>query len=288
MIGAGEESHTISDKRRQDRKTTSRIEPVPQPRFSRSLEYGVAMLECFTAERPVLRISELADMVGISRATTHRYASTLVSLGRLEQDDKRRYRLARSAARPGTALIETIRLKYPARTVLEDLREQTGYTASMGMLDGSRALYIHSLHGHGAGQYEADRNISVGAYVSAQDTAIGKALLSCLLASELQSLFPAIQFGHVPDVNSDAQKTEAIEAELRLVTEIERAARDGIAVHEDVNGAGVLSIAAPATRWIDKPILAVAVSAPAARCTIDELIANAGILVSHAAKQISI
>ena len=34
-----------------------------------------------------------------------------------------------------------------------------------------------------------------------------------------------------------------------LVAEIERAARDGIAVHQDVRGAGVLSIAVPATRW---------------------------------------
>lgn len=88
-------------------------------------------------------------------------------------------------------------------------------------------------------------------------------------------------------LNSDAQ-TSDVEAELRLVAEIERAARDGIAVHEDVHGADVLSIAAPATRWIGKPILAVEISAPAERCTIDELIAHAGVLVSHAVKQISI
>ncbi len=287
MTGAGVGSHTSSDKDRRDRKIMPRIKPVPQPRFSRSLEYGVAMLECFTAERPVLRISELADMVGISRSTTHRYASTLVSLGLLEQDEKRRYRLTRAAARPGMALIDTIRLEYPARTVLEDLREQTGYTTSMGMLDGSRTLYIHRLHGHRAGQYEADRNMSAGAYVPAQDTAIGKALLSCLLASELQSLFPVIESSYVPGLNSDAQKTE-VEAELRLIAEIERAARDRIAVHQDIRGAGVLSIAAPATRWIDKPILAVEVSAPAESCTIDELVAHAGVLVSHAAKQISV
>jgi DNA-binding IclR family transcriptional regulator len=55
-----------------------RVSTPPKPRYSRSLEYGVAILESFTAQRPVLRISELADIVGISRSTTHRYASTLV------------------------------------------------------------------------------------------------------------------------------------------------------------------------------------------------------------------
>lgn len=57
-----------------DRETScfqSRVTPVPDPRLSRSLEYGVALLECFTAGRPALRISELTDMVGISRSTTH-------------------------------------------------------------------------------------------------------------------------------------------------------------------------------------------------------------------------
>ncbi len=49
---------------------STHISPHAQPRFSRSLEYGAAMLECFTAEQPVLRISELADMIGISRYTT--------------------------------------------------------------------------------------------------------------------------------------------------------------------------------------------------------------------------
>jgi hypothetical protein len=32
----------------------SRVTPVPDPRLSRSLEYGVALLECFTASRPAI------------------------------------------------------------------------------------------------------------------------------------------------------------------------------------------------------------------------------------------
>jgi DNA-binding IclR family transcriptional regulator len=102
-----------------------RITPAPDPRRSRSLEYGVAILESFTASRPALRISELAGIVGISRSTTHRYATTLVELGYLEQDSKRRYRLTHNAARAGMAAISRVRQETPARAVLEDLRDQT-------------------------------------------------------------------------------------------------------------------------------------------------------------------
>ena len=69
----------------------TRILPVPDPRLSRSLEYGIAILECYSSERQELGIAELADIVGISRSTTHRYAITLMELGFLEQDAKRKY-----------------------------------------------------------------------------------------------------------------------------------------------------------------------------------------------------
>jgi DNA-binding Lrp family transcriptional regulator/DNA-binding CsgD family transcriptional regulator len=120
----------------------SRIAPVPDPRLSRSLEYGAALLECFATSRFALRISELADMVGISRSTTHRYATTLVELGYLAQDDKRRYRLAQGAALPGMAVIDTIRLETPARTILEDLRTETGYGQHGLARRGPRDLHL--------------------------------------------------------------------------------------------------------------------------------------------------
>jgi DNA-binding IclR family transcriptional regulator len=126
--------------------TAPRITALPDPRRSRSLEYGVAILKCFTPDRPVLRNSEIASAVGISRATTNRYLSTLVELGYLEQDSKRRYLLARGAARAGMALVNTVRQQSPARAILEDLRNQTGNTVSMGLLDGACALYVYRLY----------------------------------------------------------------------------------------------------------------------------------------------
>jgi IclR family pca regulon transcriptional regulator len=63
------------------------------PRYSQSLERGLAILAFFTPEQPSLRLAEIADGLGLSRSTTHRYAATLVALGYLEQGAGRRYRL---------------------------------------------------------------------------------------------------------------------------------------------------------------------------------------------------
>lgn len=47
-------------------------EPVPhlrEPRYSQSLERGLAILECFTLARPVWGIAEFADELGMSRSS---------------------------------------------------------------------------------------------------------------------------------------------------------------------------------------------------------------------------
>ena len=93
------------------------------------MEYGLALLECFSAEHPAQQISDLADILGLSRSTTHRYLQTLFAMERLEQDPKRRYRLTHVAADPGTKAIDTLRAETPqARPILEKLRDQTGWT----------------------------------------------------------------------------------------------------------------------------------------------------------------
>ncbi len=72
---------------------TWRIPDLSEPRYSQSLERGLAILECFTPDLPVLGIADIADRLGMSRSTTHRYVTTLVALGYLQQGARRKYRL---------------------------------------------------------------------------------------------------------------------------------------------------------------------------------------------------
>jgi DNA-binding IclR family transcriptional regulator len=204
----------------------------------------------------------------------------------LEQDHKRRYRLARGAGQPGMNAIDTIRRAHPARAILEDLRSQTGHAINVGMLDGERAVYIHRLHGHRTGQFVADGDLMVGASVSVHDTALGKALLSCLLDSELQGVLPVIEFrDQLSPTGMDGYDTDEIEVELKTAADVQQAIEEGIAISET---ARARSIAAPLTRWIDKPILAVELTAPVGAYTMEALVASFGEPLEHAARQISV
>ncbi len=64
------------------------------PRLSRSLLRGLSILTCFGPDGDSRGIVEIAEDLGMSPSTTHRYAITLVELGLLERcPDTRKYRL---------------------------------------------------------------------------------------------------------------------------------------------------------------------------------------------------
>jgi hypothetical protein len=64
------------------------------PRLSRSLLRGLSLLRCFGPNGGARGIVELADELGMSPSTAHRYAVTLVELGLLERcPNSRKYRL---------------------------------------------------------------------------------------------------------------------------------------------------------------------------------------------------
>jgi hypothetical protein len=64
------------------------------PRLSRSLLLGLLVLASFPTDGGSLAVSDVAGQLGMSPSTTHRYMTTLLAVGLLEQDARtRRYRL---------------------------------------------------------------------------------------------------------------------------------------------------------------------------------------------------
>ncbi len=73
-------------------------------RLSRSLLRGLSVLTCFGPGNEERGIIELADLLGMSASTTHRYVTTLVELGLLERSTRsRKYRLPHMPHSDGTS-----------------------------------------------------------------------------------------------------------------------------------------------------------------------------------------
>jgi IclR family pca regulon transcriptional regulator len=256
-----------------------RVRPRPDPRLSRSLEYGVAMLEAFSGTRQTLGIADIADIVGVGRSTTHRYAMTLVALGYLEQNSKRKYRLARHAADAGGAAIGAIRREISARAALAELREETGHTVSMGVLNGARVVYIHRLLAHGVGQYEIDGDLGVGAGIPAYCSALGKVLLASISDAERRELLAEIE------LKPFGPKT--IQERGELASELDRISARGVVVCDEELMAGARSIAVLVPRPRSEHPAAIDVTVPSGAYTVQQLRRRVGPRLKRAAKLIS-
>ena len=258
---------------------SARIRPKPDPRLSRSLEYGIAILESFSRERQTLGIAEMAEIVGISRSTTHRYAITLVALGCLEQDDKRRYRLSAPAADPGSAALGAIRREVPARTVLEELRDEIGHTVSMGVLDGARVIYLYRFLSHRAGHRAADMDLGVGAHIPVYCTAMGKVLLASVSDAERQALLATLEL--------TPRGPRSITVKSRLRTQLDRISPREAVVSDEEFVARARSIAVLVPRPASDRPLALEVTVPSSAYSVKRLLADVGPRLKRAARLIS-
>jgi IclR family transcriptional regulator, pca regulon regulatory protein len=260
-----------------------RLRPAPDPRLSRSLEYGLTMLECFAPDRPALGVAEMAQELGLGRSTAHRYARTLVMLGYLEQDRGRKYRLAAHAHGLAMAALDALRLSVPARDVLEQLREWTGHTVTMAVLHDGRALYLQRLLAHGRGQHRADLDLGVGASVPLHCSALGKSLLAALTEQRRSTLIASLTLSrHGPKT---IRSRRVLEREVKTIKE------SGLAFADEELAPGVRAIAAPldacrtATPIAAGPF-AVEVTAPASRASLAELRERVGPLLARAVERI--
>lgn len=248
-------------------------------RFSSSLRAGLAILNCFSAEQPVLGIANLADELSMSRSTTHRYASTLVALGYLEQDQSRRYRLAPRVADVGMSVLDSMALRGKAREHLRELREQTGRTVSLGILDGNDVRYIDRLRGWRRGQHAVDLNLGIGARVPVHCSAMGKVLLANLADKQREQAIAGLQL--------ERCGPNSITSKRALRAELDRVRQEELAVGDEELGPGVRTLAAPVIGPDDRVVAAIGMPVPADALTNAELIEVLGPPLRAAAKRVA-
>ncbi len=63
--------------------------PAASRDFVQSLERGLAVIRAFDAEHREMRLTEVAERTGLTRAAARRFLLTLVELGYVSQDDGR-------------------------------------------------------------------------------------------------------------------------------------------------------------------------------------------------------
>jgi IclR family transcriptional regulator, pca regulon regulatory protein len=241
-------------------------EPPRDSRFSQSLERGLAVLRCFTPKRPELGISEIADELEMSKSTVHRYAVTLVSLGYLEQlNPSHKYRLGLRVADLGMSAMNATGLKEHAHPSLQELRQTSGYTVGLAVLDGAEIRYLDRLPSFRREQAKIDLNLRPGSTLPAHRTALGKVLLAHLPEDELRRRIEGIG-----DLGGDAKRT--IASRDALLSQLARVREAGLAVSDGEHAPMLLSIAVPVRNDVGDVVAAIDITAPSSTISPDQLV----------------
>ena len=194
------------------------------------MERGLAILTCFTPERPVLGIADIADELEMSRSTTHRYVTTLTALGYLEQGASRKYRLGLRVTDLGMSALSATGLREHARPYLEELRQHSHYTVSLAVLDGPEILYVDRLR---RGQSKNDLDLHTGSRLPAHCTSVGKLLLAYLPENEQREL--------LAEMTLTKRGPNTITSKKALLDELDAIREEGLAVNDEELAAGAVT-----------------------------------------------
>lgn len=204
------------------------------------------ILDCFSHQKAVLSVSELARRTGLAKSTTSRLTTELVKHGFLERQGKdlvlglRFFELGEKASRPRTLR----RLTYAH---MEGLRRRTGHTVHLAVLDGRHVVYIEILPSRTAPKLPS----RVGGRVPAHATGVGKALLAFSDPSVTENIIAGGLTAIGPHTITDGDA---------LRTALWKVRSAGIAIEQEESGPGVACVAAPILVHDDQPVAAISVS----------------------------
>jgi len=255
------------------------IPSLREPRYSQSLERGLAILSCFTPKRPVLGIADIADELGMSRSTTHRYVITLLALGYLEQGASRKYRLGLRVTDLGMSALNSTGLREHAQPYLEELRQRSSYTVSLAVLDGPELLYVDQARSFRRGPVQSNVDVRTGSRLPAYCTAMGKLLLANLPESDQRELLAQIKL--------TKQGPNSITSKKALREELDQVLDASFAVDDEELAKDLYSIAAPVRNEARQVVAAVDISVPSSIISLGELVDALGPHLVSTADRIS-
>lgn len=239
---------------------TTRSTPDGQERpayLLHSVDHALQLLLLFRS-RPSLRVSEVADYLGVARSTAHRLLGMLVHRQFAEQDAvTRTYRPGPRLVEIGLAAVGALDLRVRLRPYLLDVASATGETASLLVLEQDVVHFIDSI--------ESSQTVRVsarpGARRPAHATSAGKAMLAALTDDEVRAIYQA------EPLTAVTEKTLATRTEL--LEELRRVRAAGFATNFEESEVGLCGVGIAVLDQDDRPAAAFTAAAPMQRMTRD-------------------
>ena len=204
------------------------------PDYLSTLAKGLKVLTCFSRENPSMTLSEVAKRTGLNAAVARRCLLTLCDLGYVGKTDNH-FTLRPEVLVFATLFNETFDLDNIIRPSLQDLRTQTGHSASFTLLTEGDVLYV----AHISTQRVIRLQANTGTRFPALVTSTGRCILSTWQDHEIRQFIA--QYPVIPMTDKTTTDPEA------LFEAVIAARQQGYAMISDELEYGITSLAVPVT-----------------------------------------
>lgn len=249
------------------------VEPAHDPYIVPAVDRAIRLLMLMAQEKREMTLAELTARLDLPHATAFRLAHTLESHGLLRRKPMG-YEVGPRILTLGFEYLSSLDIVGVARGELTRLRDATGASANLGILDGFEVLYlchIPSLRPLGS-------RVEVGSRMPAHGSSIGRVLLAALPVEELTSRYRGTVVVELADC---ANTLDALIAQAK-----EDRARGWVLKH-GVFERDLVAIAAPILDVSGEAVAAVNISGPISAMLADGVAASHTNALLTAARRIS-
>jgi IclR family KDG regulon transcriptional repressor len=216
-----------------------------------SVDRALVILEYLGTQTKEVGVRELGQAIGLSKSSVHRILQTLRARGFVRWNpDNARYSLGMRAFEVGCGILRSMEAHAVAKPYLEQLANNLGETAFLGVLDDAEVVFIDKIDVRRSVHMQAD----IGSRHPLHSTAIGKALLANLDRADADRIIAAKPLARL--TKSTFTDVEALRAEL------ERVRRQGYAEDNEETEDGLYCVGAALFNYSGKPVAAISISVP--------------------------
>lgn len=208
------------------------------------------ILEALNASPAGLQLREIAEQTELNKSTAYRFLAHLESEGYLFRDESRAYMVGPRLTRLGSGSTYQTTLRKVSRSVLQELRDRTGKTANLGILEGQDVFYVDVVQSRNPFRMAS----RIGSTRPVYCTAMGKILTALLPPAGKERVLASIRFERF------TQNTITHLGKLKQV--LEEAQQRGYALDNEEATLGARCISAPVILEGDRLVAAVSVSGP--------------------------
>jgi DNA-binding IclR family transcriptional regulator len=232
--------------------------PMIRSADSKSAPVGVIskvlrIFEALSASPAGLQLREIAEQAAINKSTAYRFLAHLESEKYLFRDDSGAYLVGPRLVRLGSGSTYQMTMRKISRPVLQDLRNKTGETVNLGILDGQDVFYVDVVQS----RHPFRMASRIGTLRPVYCTAMGKTLLAFLSAQEEQHVLASLRFERF--TSHTITKIEHFKEELAEVR------RRGYGLDDEEATPGARCVAAPVLLEDEKVVASVSVAGPTIR-----------------------